>query len=398
MAAPESKHAQKLRFCIRPSASIRRFPIEGGLLLLDEVDSRLFAYNDTARHLWDLIEAGRAGEALVSEFAEAWGISVSLASRDIESVLAQWRMQGVLAGTEIRAAWVSPVCHSSAIRDNIATSARPVSEWTCTIKRTTIAFAVENDALGAIRAMLAHLETPGARPQTRIEIRNSSSGELMLLSDGMERIRTRDYGVLVGGLWQAILERIHPNVEWLALIHGAAVARNGEGLALCGPSGSGKSTLTAGLTSAGFDYLADDLVAVSAPDGTIVPWPMPLSMKPGSFAVVTPHRPDVAQAPSYRTKGAEARLLVPPPTAWDAAAVRLRCFVFPHFTEGAAAELQRLSPFQVIERLLTDRIWIGHPIAADRVAALLTWLSETPAYAATYGTLDDGMRLIEQVA
>ena len=74
----------------------------------------------------------------------------------------------------------------------------------------------------------------------------------MLLSDGMERIRTRDYGVLVGGLWQAILERIHPNVEWLALIHGAAVARNGEGLALCGPSGSGKSTLTAGLTSAGF--------------------------------------------------------------------------------------------------------------------------------------------------
>jgi hypothetical protein len=270
------------------------------------------------------------------------------------------------------------------------------SEWTCTFGDKAIAFAVDDERLAKVRALLEHLETPGARVVTRIEIGTAASGEMVLAIDGIERMRTRDDGMLVGGLWQTILEGIHPNVEWLALIHGAAVARNGNGVALCGPSGSGKSTLTAGLIEADFDFLTDDLVAVSAPDGAITPWPVPINLKPGSFAAVLPHRADLAQAPRYRTKGVEARLLPPPPTAWNTPAVRLRHIVFPRFTAGAAAELQSLSTFQAIERLLADRIWIGHPITADRVAGLVALLDDTPAYAAIYGTLNDGMHLIQE--
>jgi hypothetical protein len=382
---------------VRPSAWIRRFPIVGGLLLLDDSSSRLFGFNDTARHVWDLIEAGRSEEEIASEFARAWQIPLSRARKDTESIVAQWRMQGLLDAGEIKPAVDTPA--SDPIdRERIPRSARWTSEWTCTIRQTTIAFAVENGPMTALRAMLAHLETPNARPEARIEIRKASSDELVLVTDGVERVRTRDDGMLVGGVWQAILEYIHPNVEWLALIHGAAVARNGDGIALCGPSGSGKSTLTAALTGAGFDYLADDLVAVSALDGKIVPWPVPVSVKPGSFDVLTRRRPDLARAPSYRTKGVEARLLVPPPTAWDLAEVRLRSLVFPRFTVDAAAQLQRISTFEAIERLLIDRIWLGYPITADRVASFLAWVNDRPAYVMAYGTLDDGIRLIEDLA
>ena len=394
---PTGEQAQKLKQRIRPSASVRSFPLEGGLLLLDDFTSRLFAYNDTASHVWDLLGAGCAEEELAFELARTWGISLSRARGDIQSILTHWRIHGLLATNEMRAAPAPPETEASAERDRTSPPAQCASEWICTIGRTTIAFAVEIDLLSPIRAMLAHLETPGARSEARIVIRKGASNETVLILDGIERVRTRDHGVLLGGLWQAILERIHPNVEWLALIHGAAVARNGQGLALCGPSGSGKSTLTAGLISAGFDYLADDLVAVSAPGRTIVPWPVPISVKPNSFGVLMPYRPDVARAPIYRTKGMEARLLVPPPTAWDTNGVRLRCLIFPRFSDGTAAELQPLTTFQTIERLLTDRIWVGYPITADRVTALLSLLNDTPAYAAVYGGLADGMRLIEDV-
>jgi hypothetical protein len=388
----------KLKKPVRPSAWVRRFPVIGGLLLLDDSSSRLFAFNDTARHVWDLIEAGRFEGEIASEFARAWQIPLSQARGDIESILQQWRMQGLLAGGEIKPAVAAPDGSDTLDREPITLSKRWQSEWTCTIRQTTIAFAVENGTTTAIRSMLAHLETSGAHPQARIEIRKTSSDELVLLTDGIERVRTSDEGILVGGVWQAILEYIHPNAEWLALIHGAAVARNGDGIALCGPSGSGKSTLAAGLMEAGFDYLADDLVAVSASGGTIVPWPMPVSVKPGSFDAVALRRPDLARAPSYRTKGVEARLLVPPPTAWDVAEVRLRFLVFPRFTLGAAPQLQRISTFEAIERLLNDRVWIGYPITADRVANFLAWLNDRSAYVTTYGTLEDGIRLIEDLA
>jgi hypothetical protein len=165
-----------------------------------------------------------------------------------------------------------------------------------------------------------------------------------------------------------------------------------------GPSGSGKTTLAAGLMRNGFDYLADDLVAISAPMGTIVPWPMPLSIKPGSIDVITNNSDELSQAPSYRTKGVVARLLVPPSATWDSEPVKLRCLIFPRFADGAVPQLQRISSFQAIECLLRDRICIGSPITADRVASFLAWLDDTPAYLSVYGSLDDGMRHIQDLA
>jgi hypothetical protein len=378
---------------LQPSAWVRRFPVDGGLLLLDELSSRLFAYNDTARHVWDLIEFCGVQDECAVEFARAWEIPLSLARDDIAEIVAQWRTQGLLAGeTE-----TAPSARRSAAASAPARVPRGVSQWICTIRHTTISFAVESELSASIRAILAHLETPGATIQAHIEIRDNSNGETVLLSDGIERIRTHDLGALGGALWQAILECIHPGVEWLALLHAAAVTRNGVGIALSGPSGTGKTTLTAALTGAGYDYLADDLVAVSAPAGTIMSWPVPLSVKSGSFDVLTRYRPELAAAPHYRTKGMNARLLVPSPAARDAPAVQLRRLVFPRFSEGAAPDLRRISTFEAIGRLLADRAWMGHPLTAERVAAFLTWLTDTPAYAVAYGTLADGTRLIEAV-
>jgi hypothetical protein len=201
----------------------------------------------------------------------------------------------------------------------------------------------------------------------------------------------------IGALFVAVLEFLHAGVEWFALLHGAALARNRQGFALAGSAGAGKSTLAAGLIAAGFDYLADDLVALSAPDALIVPWPLPLSLKPGSLEALTPRLPQLATAPHYRTKGMDARLLIPDAGAWDAEPVKLRTLIFPRFTAGGAPEARRLSSFEALQNLLTDRVWLGDPITEQRVAAFLAWLDATPAYALTYGTLDEAIRLVEGV-
>ena len=224
-----------------------------------------------------------------------------------------------------------------------------------------------------------------------------SSGELVFAEDGRERLRTDDPALAIGTLFVGMLERIRPGLSWFALMHGAALTRREHGFALVGSSGSGKSTLAAALMCAGFDYLADDLVALSSPDAFIVPWPLPLSVKPGSVDILMPHHPGLACATRYRTKGVEARLLVPPTNAWNVEPVALRTLIFPHFTEGAGPEMHRLSAFEALERLLTDRVWLGDPITEPRVTSFLAWLHRTPAYAVSYGTLGDAMRLIQSV-
>lgn len=380
---------------MRPSASVNSFALADGLLLLDSATSRLFAYNVTARHVWDLIEAGCVGDDLVSEFANAWQIPASLARGDVNSILAQWQGHGLLTVGESRAAPLVLLSENGAAQTLGSESPAQVSAWTCTIGRSAFSFVTQSGLLPPLRSIFAHLETPDAIPQVRIEARLTPSGEARLVVDGVERSRTRDAGLLMGGVWQAILDHLHPSLEWLALMHGGAVSRDGKGIALCAPSGSGKSTLTAALTASGFGYLADDLIAVAAPDGKIVPWPLPISLKPGSFDAIASHRPEIAQARRYRTKGMEARLLAPAAAAWDAEPVPLRSLVFPSFKADAPLALQEISTFQALERLLADRVWIGYPITVERVEAFVALLNTTPAYSATYGSLDDAMRLVE---
>src|SRR5207253_2669275 len=125
-----------------------------------------------------------------------------------------------------------------------------------------------------IRSLFQHLEIADGEIGLRLEIRQAANGAKALLVDGNEQFRTPDEAQLVGGVCQAILEYLHPDVEWLAMVHGAAIARGGAGLIFPAASGSGKTTLVAHLAARdGFTYLADDLVVLAAPSGQIVPWP-----------------------------------------------------------------------------------------------------------------------------
>ena len=394
VASPNCPAAPELLAILRPAASVFRFDIDGGLLLFDQRSNAVLVYNDSARQIWDLIEAGCQVEDLVCEFARTWRISVSRARADVEPIVAQWRLQGIVANEQ------EPTAAALSVQDRVECHDLPLgpaTEWTCEFGAVLVAFASEEE-IAPIRLILSQFETVSdEQPTARLELRRAETGEMVLLKNGIQRIRTRDGALLLGGLSQAILECIHPGVQWLALIHGAAVAHNGTAFALLGPSGSGKTTLTAGLIGNGFTYLADDLVAVMEPQGAIAPWPLPLSVKDGSLDLLARLWPELEQAQTYRTKGFAARLLTPPSSGQDFDPVRLNSLIFIQYREGCSPALQRISCFQTIERLLSDRVWIGNPITIHRVSALVEWLRVTPAYVCTYGSLQDGVRLLREL-
>ena len=84
------------------------------------------------------------------------------------------------------------------------------------------------------------------------------------------------------------------------LFHSGGLEASGVGILVPAASGSGKSTLTAGLVRTGLGYLSDELVALeldgsgSGP-GRLLPYPKPITVKPGSFGVLADMAPNMLE-------------------------------------------------------------------------------------------------------
>ena len=378
------------------SPSLRRVATNSGLVLLDEASDRLWAYNDTAREIWDRLREGAPAETVAAEIADRYGIDLEIALPDVVRIVGEWGANG-LAGDRGDTVSAAPA------RPPVDWTGGPRPEWalslTCTIRDKVIAFDVEPSAAARfVQIFYRHLATPGAHAAIRVELRDAEDGMTALVVDGIERLRTGDGGELIGALNQAVLELVNPGVDWLAMIHGGAIARNARGIALPAACGSGKTTLVAHLLPRGYDYLADDLIALAAPDGRIVPLPLPLSVKEGSWDLLAGAYPEIVQAPRYETARGQSRQLVPPANAWDRDPVPLRAFVFPKYVAGAPTTFTRITPLEALQRLLGDRMWLGYPLKQRHVEAFIAWLEDKPAYDLVHGDAADAARRIEEIA
>lgn len=183
--------------------------------------------------------------------------------------------------------------------------------------------------------------------------------------------------------------------ERLLVIHGAGlVAPDGRGLLLVAPGGSGKSTLTAALNTQGFGLLSDDVVPVTL-EGDLLGLGLPLCLKAGSWPVLAEVRPDLARAPTLNRFGQRVRFLpsAGPPVIGP---VRPACCLLPRYDPDHPAAVQRLTPEQTLQGIIAAEA-VLRDLTQAKLAALARWVSDMPAYAIRYPTLDQGLGLVHDL-
>jgi hypothetical protein len=375
----------------RPALFTRKLHLNEALILFNKQTGKLFGYNETARSVWEALERGCLDDRWIENFATTRGVAASQVRSDICIIVAQWRDVGLIEAESAQSS--KP---QSGITDwkSVPT---PVwsSSWKCNIRGITFAIALETQVGSSSYSLLKHLEIEQSKEDICLHVRMTSDGEAALVENGVERFRTREEAQLIGGLWQAIVDRVYPDVEALAFMHGAAFERNGSGVALCASSGSGKSTLVAALMAEGFHYLADDIVGLSS-SGCLIPVPLPLSIKPGSLDVLKSRYGSLDRADKYFTKGKNASLLLPP-DAWDTDPMPFGRIIFPKYFFGANAEIKQISSFEAFQRLAVERLWLGYPLQEERVRRFFEWIATIPAYSMTYGDLESSIHLIKEI-
>jgi hypothetical protein len=108
-----------------------------------------------------------------------------------------------------------------------------------------------------------------------------------------------DPGLLRHDLYREIASRIYdiPKESWMSFIHASAVTNGSEAILLCSSSGSGKSTMAALLQSPSASppanpdsrlyFMSDDFVPVDAVSKKAHVFPAALTLKAGSFPVIS---------------------------------------------------------------------------------------------------------------
>jgi len=366
--------------------SLLSIPFDGGLVLADGETERLYVYNASAGLIWTSLSDGISIADCAALISESRRMELPVITAHINSMVSEWRRLGLLYGADASDPQTDP--------------GPPPKPGQNTYWQRDYVIGKHHVRIGSNDAdVICHVKAlfrPYARSNLDIHhtIYALREYQISLTVDGSPRLELDDSAAAIGAIFQAILEFENEKESWLALIHGASVAIGKTGILLSGSTGSGKSTLAAYLATRKYRYLSDDLIALSAPEGRIVPWPVPHSLKAGSWEPLASHYPTLRRAPIEVINGRKIKFIEPIASSWLVSPVVAHLIIFPHYRPMGGIKIEPVKPLEALSRFVNDRIWVPNPL---KITNFLRFLERTPAFSFSYSTLDEAEEALQSL-
>ncbi len=186
---------------------------------------------------------------------------------------------------------------------------------------------------------------------------------------------------------------------WIT-IHSAVLERHGKTVLLPAPPGSGKSTLCAALMLDGWRLLSDEMALLNPRQGTIQPFPRPVSLKNQSIEVIRQRAPNVVMGPvAFDTmKGNVAHLQVSPSSLERANEVGTpHLLVFPRYVAGSSTELLPRGKANSLMHL-AENSFNQQVHGREGFKALSALIDRVDCYDFSYSNVDEALAVFSQLA
>lgn len=183
-----------------------------------------------------------------------------------------------------------------------------------------------------------------------------------------------------------------------AIVHAAAVEKDGRAFILPGSPGSGKSTLCAALVCRGWRLLSDEMAMISLTDGLVWPIPRPVSLKNESIEVIRKLKDDVVfgDVVADTVKGSVTHMR-PPKASVMATKIPAvpSAIVFPSYRIHAETDFVEISKGQTMMRLAEN--CFNYPVlGAAGFTCLADTVERSRCCTLTYSAMDEAIAALER--
>ncbi len=252
-------------------------------------------------------------------------------------------------------------------------------------------------------AVPAHAESESAKPRGDFHITIEESGDGYELRCNTALItKIPDYSHIMPILMDNLQILAYQFSDYLLSVHSAMLAYRGKGIILPGISGSGKSTLALSLQHKGYRCFSDEIAVISATE-KLMPLPLPVAIKSGSWKIIRNTYPEIDTQPIwYRQDGRRLKYIFLPDQKTHPGtrytAVPLEYIIFPYYNEQAKDyELVQCNSLDTLHALTQAGYQIKDSLTRHKVEKILQLVAKTPAYHLSYSSLEQAHQAIKEI-
>jgi hypothetical protein len=371
---------------------IESLPFNGDVLVHSLRTGALGLLSRRERNILMLLQEGLSVASAAARLAALEGSAPELHAEEIAGLRASLTDAGLLTApervpsSEVPAAPAQP--ETCFVLDIVISCGGPALRLRCEEQPLAALLAeVLRPALNCAPSNAGTLDLTGA------------DGAYQCWSDGRLIWSCGSWPLARRNLLREAIVRTLPHPPAAALLHASTVTVNGRTVVLAGDTGSGKSTLAAALVGSGALLIADDLTPL-LPDGLLQPVPLAISLKEGSWPLLTRFFPAIDRLPVLESRHPKVLYFWPGAECAANNPAQPTAILFPVHAAGALTPRESVSPRQCLEQLIaTDTQLEAAPGALGvnvpgALAALARFAEETPAFALSYNRLEDGLAVV----
>lgn len=377
------------------------FPLEENLVALRPGNKGLFILNETAKFIWeDFVDQIEPAEIAV-RLANRFNIPLDIVRQDVELTLSDWASKSLIDAPSNGSTFDSdqalfPKPSIPSVSEKIIQSAYSQSTYQLFNKQFTIRYQTR-DLQNLVHPLLSHLELSSShKGENHINFLSDDAKYIVIKNDKIIGYEALDYRA-IGFLIREIFNISHPDREWMAVMHAAAISDGEHCIVFPGMGGNGKSTLTAALIKSGFYYFSDDIVPLDCYNRHAAAVPISICLKEGSWPLLYSYYPELQNLPIYYRYQRRVRYLPPLDLKKTEQNNHLpvKHLIFPYYKKTVPARIKKISKTSALQQLVQARIWVSpNPVCVDH---LIQWINNVPCYELIFDSLSSAVSKIKRL-